>query len=205
MANTYREEYMTSRRADKRRLTKLVLGELKNTGARFIRRVASNGQTADEWEEVDDETAFKKVSHALRLRTKNESNREDGPMVAARAAQRQAGVSIADFDQPTPRESTLSAASDPEVVGDSNGASSTSQRRTPPTETSAPAIGQQAEIQTATLSSPLGEGQPAGRVSVPGQLVPFAHSLSNEQRMQYEANHQAYLNIMLAFLKQSQR
>ena len=82
LVNDYREEYLRSKRTDKTRIIKHVLGELKSNGARFIRKV-SNGRTADEWEEVDDETAYKKVSHALRLRTQNESNREDGPIAAA--------------------------------------------------------------------------------------------------------------------------
>lgn len=88
LVNGYREEYLKAKqRSDKTRIIKHVLGELKSAGARFIRKV-SNGRTADEWEEVDDATAYKKVSHALRLRVQNETNREDGPIAAAESFRR---------------------------------------------------------------------------------------------------------------------
>ena len=207
MANTYREEYMISQRVDKRRITKLVLDELKNTGARFIRKVVSNGEGADEWEEVEDEAAFKKVSHALRLRTKNESNREDGPMAVAKAARRKVVASIAQSDQPKPRDSpTLSKASDIVVVhGDSNTSISSSRRPTSSTAASIPPIEPNAESGTGATSYQLSNGQPTGQQGVASELAPFIPSLSTEQRLQHEANHQAYWNIMLAFIQQSQR
>eukprot|EP00526_Cylindrotheca_closterium_P020024 CAMPEP_0113626728 /NCGR_PEP_ID=MMETSP0017_2-20120614/13829_1 /TAXON_ID=2856 /ORGANISM="Cylindrotheca closterium" /LENGTH=137 /DNA_ID=CAMNT_0000536931 /DNA_START=78 /DNA_END=488 /DNA_ORIENTATION=+ /assembly_acc=CAM_ASM_000147 len=68
--NTYREEYLSSKRPHKTRITKHVLKEIKSSGARFIKSV-SNGSNVDTWEEVDYATAYKKVSHALRLRITN--------------------------------------------------------------------------------------------------------------------------------------
>eukprot|EP00526_Cylindrotheca_closterium_P019485 CAMPEP_0113640304 /NCGR_PEP_ID=MMETSP0017_2-20120614/21152_1 /TAXON_ID=2856 /ORGANISM="Cylindrotheca closterium" /LENGTH=227 /DNA_ID=CAMNT_0000551577 /DNA_START=60 /DNA_END=743 /DNA_ORIENTATION=- /assembly_acc=CAM_ASM_000147 len=73
IVNKYRDEYLSSKRPHKTRITKHVLKEIKASGARFIRSV-SDKNNVDRWEEVDHATAYKKVSHALRLRTKNESN-----------------------------------------------------------------------------------------------------------------------------------
>ena len=88
MVNSHREEYTAARRSEKTKITKRLLCEIKNSGARFIRKVVSDGKShADEWEEVDDVTAYKKVSHALRLRTKNESNRDNGPIAAGAPSQ----------------------------------------------------------------------------------------------------------------------
>ena len=83
MANAYREEYLLSRRCEKRKITKHIRDEITSTGARFVRKV-SDEQGAEKWEVVDDETAYKKVSHALRLRTTNESNRKNGTFTAER-------------------------------------------------------------------------------------------------------------------------
>mmetsp|Transcript_23590 Transcript_23590/g.57835 ORF Transcript_23590/g.57835 Transcript_23590/m.57835 type:complete len:201 (+) Transcript_23590:213-815(+) len=74
IVNEHRKNYLKSRRPEKTKIIKHVLDEIKKSGARFIRSV-STSSNVDTWEEVDDETAYKKVSHALRLRTKNETNK----------------------------------------------------------------------------------------------------------------------------------
>ena len=81
MVNAYREEYFSSRRSEKRKITKHILDKITSTGARFIRKV-SDAEGAEKWEVVDDETAYKKVSHALRLRTTNKSNHKNGTFTA---------------------------------------------------------------------------------------------------------------------------
>ncbi|KAL3927931.1 MAG: hypothetical protein SGBAC_012874, partial [Bacillariaceae sp.] len=63
----YRQAYLTSTRKEKADITKRIVGELKSTGARFLRRFNDNGDGSC-WVEVDDKTAYKKVGHALRLR-----------------------------------------------------------------------------------------------------------------------------------------
>lgn len=83
MVNIYREEYLKSLKSQKPKIIKHIIGEIQSAGARFIRKV-SDGQNNDKWEVVDDETAYKKVSHVLRLRTKNETNRENGTMAPTR-------------------------------------------------------------------------------------------------------------------------
>ncbi|CAJ1952797.1 unnamed protein product [Cylindrotheca closterium] len=84
--NEYRDEYLASRRPEKTKIIKLVLKKVKSAGSRFIRCVSDRGDV-DRWEEVDYATAYKKVSHALRLRTKNETNRDSGYMGEADSSQ----------------------------------------------------------------------------------------------------------------------
>ncbi|CAJ1951366.1 unnamed protein product [Cylindrotheca closterium] len=65
----YRQTYLTATRRDKAAITQHIVKQLKSTGARFLRRF--NDDSDDKWVEVDDKTAYKKVSHALRLRKSN--------------------------------------------------------------------------------------------------------------------------------------
>lgn len=97
IVNQYREQYLESIRPEKTKIIKHVLKEIKSTGARFIRSV-SDGSNVDTWDEVDYATAYKKVSHALRLRTKNESNSSNGSMGGASALHRQ-GEPDGELDQ----------------------------------------------------------------------------------------------------------
>ena len=98
IVNKYRDMYLSSSRDHKAKLTKLVLDEVKSTGAKFIRRV-SDENGADEWGEVDEATAYKKVSHALRLRTTNESNHDKGDIVVEGSALTRRDSIIHPFDQ----------------------------------------------------------------------------------------------------------
>eukprot|EP00526_Cylindrotheca_closterium_P017334 CAMPEP_0113639746 /NCGR_PEP_ID=MMETSP0017_2-20120614/20857_1 /TAXON_ID=2856 /ORGANISM="Cylindrotheca closterium" /LENGTH=318 /DNA_ID=CAMNT_0000550987 /DNA_START=536 /DNA_END=1492 /DNA_ORIENTATION=+ /assembly_acc=CAM_ASM_000147 len=66
IADRYRHTYLTSTRKEKAAITRSIVEQLKSTGARFLRRFNDDGD--DKWVEVDDKTAYKKVSHALRLR-----------------------------------------------------------------------------------------------------------------------------------------
>ena len=71
LVNKYRKMYFNSRRKDKPHIIRKILQEVKETGARFMKRV--NGDNS--WVEVDDECAYEKVSHALRLQKKNGSDK----------------------------------------------------------------------------------------------------------------------------------
>ncbi|CAJ1943235.1 unnamed protein product [Cylindrotheca closterium] len=77
IVNKYRKAYLESKRAQKTKIIKRVLEKVQKSGARFIRSFSDESTNCglDTWEEVDYATAYKKVSHALRLRTKNETNR----------------------------------------------------------------------------------------------------------------------------------
>ena len=66
VVNMYRAAYHSSTRKGKAALANRIVKEIKKSGSRFIRKVEDDSE--DEWEEVDDETAYKKVGHALRLR-----------------------------------------------------------------------------------------------------------------------------------------
>jgi len=103
--NKYRDEYLSSRRPEKTKIIKRVLKETKSTGARFIRSV-SDERNVDTWEEVDYTTSYKKVSHALRLRTKNETNRSVGSMNEADTLHRR-GESNGRSDQVLPARAAL--------------------------------------------------------------------------------------------------
>mmetsp|Transcript_13227 Transcript_13227/g.31717 ORF Transcript_13227/g.31717 Transcript_13227/m.31717 type:complete len:373 (+) Transcript_13227:254-1372(+) len=108
MVNNYREAYLASRRQQKTKIIKHVLKEVKHSGARFIKKV-SDGKNADSWEEVDDATAYKKVSHALRLRTTNESN---GGSISASDASHPQGSSSGMLSDKAPLPDILN---DPEI------------------------------------------------------------------------------------------
>lgn len=101
IVNKYRGMYLSSSRDHKAKLIKLVLDEVKSKGAKFIRKV-SNENGADEWEEVDDAIAYKKVSHALRLRTTDESNRDKGDIVVQGSVLTRRNSIIHPFDQLRP-------------------------------------------------------------------------------------------------------
>lgn len=66
IADSYRQGYLTSTRKEKAAIARHIVQKLKSTGARFLRRYKDNGK--DKWVEVEDDTAYRKVSHALRLR-----------------------------------------------------------------------------------------------------------------------------------------
>lgn len=106
LINQYREQYLEAKRPEKTKIIKHVLREINSTSARFIRSV-SDGNNVDTWEEVGYATAYKKVSHALRLRTKNESNSSIESMNEGHALQR-GGESNGELDNLIPiRRSTL--------------------------------------------------------------------------------------------------
>ncbi|KAL3930158.1 MAG: hypothetical protein SGBAC_011884 [Bacillariaceae sp.] len=66
IVNRHRHTYQTASRREKAAIAQSIVDEIKRTGSRFIRR-AEDGRD-DEWIEVDKETAYRKVGHALRLR-----------------------------------------------------------------------------------------------------------------------------------------
>ncbi|CAJ1951368.1 unnamed protein product [Cylindrotheca closterium] len=66
IVDQYRQAYLSSTRREKAAITRNIVQQLKSTGARFLRRF--DDESDDKWVEVDDDTAYKKVSHALRLR-----------------------------------------------------------------------------------------------------------------------------------------
>jgi len=72
VADSYRDEYMGSRRAEKPKIIKKIIKEIRDTGARFIKphgTFRSNDQ--DSWVEVDEQYAYEKVAHVLRHRKKS--------------------------------------------------------------------------------------------------------------------------------------
>jgi len=66
IVDRYRQTYLASPRRDKSIIVRHIINEIKSTGAKFIRR--ADDSTDNKWVEVDDKTAYTKVSHALRLR-----------------------------------------------------------------------------------------------------------------------------------------
>ena len=72
IVHQYRQTYLKASRPEKAAITWHIVSEIKSTGTRFIRR-AEDG-TEDKWVEVDAETAYKKVSHALRRRYKKQGD-----------------------------------------------------------------------------------------------------------------------------------
>ncbi|KAL3937917.1 MAG: hypothetical protein SGBAC_007065 [Bacillariaceae sp.] len=70
---TYRQAYVFMTRKEKADITRRIVQEIKSTGARFIRRFNDAGE--DKWVEVDDKTAYNKVSHALRLKKSDQVQR----------------------------------------------------------------------------------------------------------------------------------
>ena len=71
LVNKYRPSYGNSTRQGKAAITRQIVQEIKSTGARFIRRANNDIIRGGRWVEVDDKTAYNKVSHALRLRKKD--------------------------------------------------------------------------------------------------------------------------------------
>ena len=49
-------------------IVRQIINEIKSTGTKFIRRADHDDSTDETWVEVDDKTAYTKVSHALRRR-----------------------------------------------------------------------------------------------------------------------------------------
>jgi len=69
IVDRYRETYLASPRRNKSMIVRQIINEIKSTGAKFIRRADHPDESTDDvWVEVDDKTAYTKVSHALRLR-----------------------------------------------------------------------------------------------------------------------------------------
>ncbi|CAJ1952803.1 unnamed protein product [Cylindrotheca closterium] len=104
--NKHRDEYLQSKRPNKTRIIKHILQEIKKTGARFIKLV-SDESNVDTWEEVDYETAYKKVSHALRLKKKNETNRSNGSIMGETDSSQHQGDSNGGSGQLIPTRATL--------------------------------------------------------------------------------------------------
>ncbi|CAJ1952801.1 unnamed protein product [Cylindrotheca closterium] len=104
--NKHRDEYLQSKRPNKTRIIKHILQEIKKTGARFIKSV-SDESNVDTWEEVDYETAYKKVSHALRLKKKNETNRSNGSIMGETDSSQHRGDSNGGSGQLIPSRVTL--------------------------------------------------------------------------------------------------
>ena len=65
LVSEYAEEFDKASRHEKTLLTETIVHQIKVSGARFLKR-----DDGGEWEEVDHETARKKVAHAFRNRRK---------------------------------------------------------------------------------------------------------------------------------------
>ena len=66
VVSRHQQAYKTASRKEKAAITRRIVDKIKSTGARFIRR--SKQDSDDDWVEVDDDVACKKVGHALRRR-----------------------------------------------------------------------------------------------------------------------------------------
>jgi len=73
IVSRHRQTYQKASRREKAAIAQRIVDEIKSTGSRFIRR-AEDGRD-DEWVEVDNETSYKKVGHALRLKQNHPQQR----------------------------------------------------------------------------------------------------------------------------------
>jgi hypothetical protein len=67
LVNSYRDDYLNARRAEKPQIIKKIIQELRDGGSRFLR------PHGDRWVEVDEESVYHKISHVMRLRKDNQS------------------------------------------------------------------------------------------------------------------------------------
>jgi hypothetical protein len=70
IVDSYRQRYRVANRADKTVLVRAVIQDIREGGARFLKR----SEGGDEWEEVKEDAVYEKISHALRG---NGSSRKD--------------------------------------------------------------------------------------------------------------------------------
>ena len=73
LVNKYKPQYFRSRQNEKIRIVESIIRQMKETGARFLRRVKKEDAETI-WVEADHACAYEKVSHALRLQRKNKSS-----------------------------------------------------------------------------------------------------------------------------------
>eukprot|EP00980_Cylindrotheca_fusiformis_P022484 scaffold9345_cov120-Cylindrotheca_fusiformis.AAC.13 len=71
LTNKYRDSYRKARRQEKSRIIRMIISEIKRTGARFLKRVEDAGVL--KLVEVDYKATYEKVGHALRDRRMNET------------------------------------------------------------------------------------------------------------------------------------
>eukprot|EP00980_Cylindrotheca_fusiformis_P021297 scaffold8206_cov135-Cylindrotheca_fusiformis.AAC.3 len=72
LVNKYKEAYrQAQRQKEKQRIIRLIIDEIKKTGARFLKRVEDGGDV--KWVELDYKKTYEKVSHTLRLQRVNKS------------------------------------------------------------------------------------------------------------------------------------
>ncbi|KAL3922459.1 MAG: hypothetical protein SGARI_006448, partial [Bacillariaceae sp.] len=77
IVDSYRQRYRVANRADKTVLVRAVIQEIRDGGARFLRRSPDRGT---EWEGVRDEAVYEKISHALRGSGSGRSNPSETPV-----------------------------------------------------------------------------------------------------------------------------
>ncbi|KAL3922398.1 MAG: hypothetical protein SGILL_002228 [Bacillariaceae sp.] len=69
LVGEHRDEYMSSKRAQKPLVIKSIIQKLKDAGARFLRPHGEfRSNEDDEWVEVDDQYVYDKISHVMRHR-----------------------------------------------------------------------------------------------------------------------------------------
>lgn len=83
IVESYRPQYQNTLRKEKPALIKNIVAQVKQGGARFLKRTNDNDNP---WEEMDDDYAYEKVSHALRCRRL--SSQSSNASVTGRAAYR---------------------------------------------------------------------------------------------------------------------
>ncbi|MGK3745483.1 MAG: hypothetical protein ACI90V_012344 [Bacillariaceae sp.] len=73
--NIYRTRYVASKKMDKKIITSEIVGNIRNSGGRFLKRANDDNHSDVDWVEVDFETARLKVSHSFRTMTKWHADR----------------------------------------------------------------------------------------------------------------------------------
>jgi hypothetical protein len=69
LVGKHRDEYMSSKRAQKPLVIKKIIQKLKDSGARFLRPYGEFHSSEDDlWVEVDDQYIYDKISHVMRHR-----------------------------------------------------------------------------------------------------------------------------------------
>jgi hypothetical protein len=73
--NIYRTRYVASKKMDKKIITSEIVGNIRNSGGRFLKKANDDNRSDVDWSEVDFETARLKVSHSFRTMTKWHADR----------------------------------------------------------------------------------------------------------------------------------
>lgn len=105
LVKQHRRKYLHSSRQEKATMIKQIVDEIKSTGSKFIQRVQDGRD--DEWMEVDEETAYNKVGHALRRKPNKKKEKRPRPQSEVQGQPATAGI---DSTMPPPPAVPLNSA-----------------------------------------------------------------------------------------------